>query len=194
MRPVLLCNCSLHNNIYNRGQQGNIIYHHLLQTLITPKHKEGKTAMVWKKWTVYAKKYYLEALKLKENECIPHFTGQYILGITVCCLLELPSHLREVSQCMEKAFSLLKAPNVLINKLLIVRVLVGASNKEMKLRKLVDCCVCPPPPHCSGLLCTQTGLPTFLSMSYHQCCKTIHRFHNRFSQSRRRPLIGPSPG
>ena len=33
--------------------------------------------MVWKKWTVYAKKYYLEALKLKENECIPHFTGYY---------------------------------------------------------------------------------------------------------------------
>ena len=26
------------NNIYNRRQHGNIIYHHLLQTLITPKH------------------------------------------------------------------------------------------------------------------------------------------------------------
>ena len=25
-------------------------------------------------------------------------------------------------------------------------------------------------------------------------CKTIHRFHNWFSQSRRRPLLGPSPG
>ena len=25
-------------------------------------------------------------------------------------------------------------------------------------------------------------------------CKTIHRFHNRFSQSRRRPLLGPSLG
>ena len=28
---------------------------------------------------------------------------------------------------------------------------------------------------------------------YHQCRKSIHRFHNRFSQSRRRPLLGPSP-
>ena len=25
------------------------------------------------------------------------------------------------------------------------------------------------------------------------CCKTIHRLHNRFSQSRIRPLLGPSP-
>ena len=28
----------------------------------------------------------------------------------------------------------------------------------------------------------------------HLCCKTIHRFHNRFSQSRRMPLPGPSDG
>ena len=26
------------------------------------------------------------------------------------------------------------------------------------------------------------------------CRKSTHRFHNRFSQSRRRPLLGPSPG
>ena len=27
----------------------------------------------------------------------------------------------------------------------------------------------------------------------HWCCKTIHRFLNRLSQSHRRPLLGPSP-
>ena len=27
-----------------------------------------------------------------------------------------------------------------------------------------------------------------------QCCAVLYRVHNRFSQSRRRPLLGPSPG
>ena len=27
-----------------------------------------------------------------------------------------------------------------------------------------------------------------------ECCVVLHRFHDRFSQSRRRPLLGPSPG
>ena len=173
MRPVLLCNCSLHNNIYNRGQQGNIIYHHLLQTLITPKHLKGKAAMIW---FMPKNIIYVESLKLEVwEECTPpsldsiySITQYLVLSITVYCVLELSSNLRKVSQCMERAFSLLKAPSVLIYKLVIVRVLiVGALNKDGKLRKFVDCCVCPPPPHCSGLLCTQTGLLTFLSMSYH---------------------------
>ena len=63
------------------------------------------------------------------------------------CVLELSSNLRKVSQCMERAFSLLKAPSVLIYKLVIVRVLiVGALNKEVKLRKFVDCSAMPATP------------------------------------------------
>ena len=33
-------------------------------------------------------------------------------------------------------------------------------------------------------------LRKLITMDQDQCCKTIHRFHNRFSQSWRRPLLG----
>ena len=46
----------------------------------------------------------------------------------------------------------------------------------------------------AGTLCSTLLLFRWGGVHPEQCCVVLHRFHNRFSQSRRRPLKGPSPG